>query len=196
MISDCEKLHNSIRGLKRYSFPFEVDSIPANGVYLLFEKNELGHNGDRIVRIGTHTGNNNLIKRLNEHFLKENKNRSIFRKNIGRALLNKVNDDYLHTWNIDMTTKKMKDKYNSVIDKDFEENLEGQISSYIRENFTFSIIEVKDKEERLSLEKRLIKLVSSCNDCAPSDNWLGNYSPIDKIKLSGLWQTQHVECNE
>ena len=66
--------------------------IYKNGVYILFEKNESGHNGDRIVRIGSHTGNDNLVKRLEEHFLKENKDRSIFRKNIGRALLNKNSD--------------------------------------------------------------------------------------------------------
>ena len=40
---------------------------------------------DRIVRIGTHTGENQLRSRLMQHFVKENKNRSIFRKNIGRC---------------------------------------------------------------------------------------------------------------
>jgi hypothetical protein len=32
--------------------------------------------------------------------------RSIFRSNIGKALLNKTNDDYLKIWNIDFTTRK------------------------------------------------------------------------------------------
>ena len=53
---------------------------------------------DRIVRIGTHRGDNNLYNRLKEHFINENKDRSIFRKNIGRALLNKNQDSYLEIW--------------------------------------------------------------------------------------------------
>lgn len=42
--------------MKRFEFPFESKDIPKNGVYILFERNELGHGGDRIVRIGAHTG--------------------------------------------------------------------------------------------------------------------------------------------
>ena len=90
MSKECKDLHDYVRNLKRYAFPFDKNEVYKNGVYILFEKNEFGHNGDRIVRIGSHTGNDNLVKRLEEHFLKENKDRSIFRKNIGRALLNKI----------------------------------------------------------------------------------------------------------
>ncbi|MEQ8154919.1 MAG: hypothetical protein ABRQ25_08575 [Clostridiaceae bacterium] len=52
----CCKLHKMLRNLERFRFPFDKKSIPKNGVYILFEKNEYGHDGDRIVRIGTHTG--------------------------------------------------------------------------------------------------------------------------------------------
>jgi len=77
-------------------FPFCEDQIPLNGIYILFEKGELAHNTDRIVRIGTHTGINQLRSRLKQHFIVENKDRSIFRKNIGRALLNKNHDDFIN----------------------------------------------------------------------------------------------------
>lgn len=93
-----------------------------NGVYILFEKNEFGHNGDRIVRIGSHTGNDNLVKRLEEHFLKENKDRSIFRKNIGRALLNKNSDSYLDIWDIDLTSKKSTNRISTFYKKRFIKN--------------------------------------------------------------------------
>ena len=74
----CEKLHNIFNGLERHKFPFERSLIPKNGIYILFEKGERAHsNCDRIVRIGTHAGQNNLPKRLTEHFLVENKDRSI-----------------------------------------------------------------------------------------------------------------------
>ena len=86
-----DELHKIFNSLERYSYPFEykLDSIPENGIYVKFENGEKNNSHDRIVRIGTDTGENNLKKRLIEHFITENKNRSIFRKNIGRALLNK-----------------------------------------------------------------------------------------------------------
>lgn len=193
MSRECKGLHDYVRSLKRYTFPFDKDEVYKNGVYILFEKNEFGHNGDRIVRIGSHTGNDNLVKRLEEHFLKENKDRSIFRKNIGRALLNKNSDSYLDIWDIDLTSKKAREEYRPFIKRDYQELIEKQVSDYIRDNFTFSVIEVLDREERLSLEKRLIKIVSSCNECYPSNHWLGKFSTIDKIRMSGLWQSQHIK---
>lgn len=193
MNKECRDLHDYVRNLKRYAFPFDKNEVYKNGVYILFEKNEFGHNGDRIVRIGSHTGNDNLVKRLEEHFLKENKDRSIFRKNIGRAVLNKNSDSYLDIWDIDLTSKKARTEYQPFIKRDYQELIEKQVSDYIRDNFTFSVIEVLDKDERISLEKRLIEIVSSCNECYPSNNWLGKSSPIDKIRLSGLWQTQYVK---
>ena len=193
MSKECKDLHDYVRNLKRYAFPFDKNEVYKNGVYILFEKNEFGHNGDRIVRIGSHTGNDNLVKRLEEHFLKENKDRSIFRKNIGRALLNKNSDSYLDIWDIDLTSKKAREEYRPFIKRDYQELIEKQVSDYIRDNFTFSVIEVLDREERLSLEKRLIKIVSSCNECYPSNHWLGKFSTIDKIRMSGLWQSQHIK---
>jgi hypothetical protein len=43
---------------------------------------------------------------LKEHFVNENKDRSIFRKNIGRALLNKDNDYFIEQWNKKNLAKK------------------------------------------------------------------------------------------
>ena len=92
------ELHKIFNGLERFSYPFEnrLNEMPDNGIYVKFEKGESYNNLDRIVRIGTDTGENNLKKRLIEHFVTENKNRSIFRKNIGRAMLNKDNNSYLN----------------------------------------------------------------------------------------------------
>lgn len=89
MSKNCHTLHQWFNGMKKFSFPFDKQEIPQNGIYILFEKGEFAHSANRIVRIGTHTGENQLRSRLIQHFLKENKDRSIFRKNIGRALLNK-----------------------------------------------------------------------------------------------------------
>ncbi len=196
MGKECEKLHEYVRGLKRYTFPFDKNDVCKNGVYILFEKNELGHNGERIVRIGSHDGDNNLSKRLQEHFLKENKDRSIFRKNIGRAMLNKNNDSYLGVWDIDLTSKKAREECQFLIKSEYQQEIEKQVSKYIRDNCTFSVIEVLEREERLELEKTLIQIVSSCNECCPSQDWLGNFSTVEKIRKSGLWQVQHLKLHE
>jgi hypothetical protein len=83
MTNFCEELHKIFNTLKRFSFPFDDTNIPLNGIYILFQKEEMAHGADRIVRIGTHTGKNQLHSRLKQHFINENKDRSIFRKNIG-----------------------------------------------------------------------------------------------------------------
>ena len=49
MSKECKDLHDYVRNLKRYAFPFDKNEVYKNGVYILFEKNEFGHNGDRIV---------------------------------------------------------------------------------------------------------------------------------------------------
>ncbi len=99
MSKHCHELHKIFNKMKRITFPFEDKDIPKNGIYILFEKDELGHEEDRIVRVGTHTGESQLKPRLYQHFLNENKDRSIFRKNTDRAILNKNNDEYLDVWN-------------------------------------------------------------------------------------------------
>ncbi|RKX63558.1 MAG: hypothetical protein DRP41_06040 [Thermodesulfobacteriota bacterium] len=32
--------------------------------------------------------------------------------------------------------------------------------------------------------------------CKPSENWLGNYSPKEQIRISGLWLVQHLNARE
>jgi hypothetical protein len=54
------------------------------------------------------------------------------------------------------------------------------------------LLSVPKKEDRLYFEKRLISAVSNCSECQPSANWLGLYSPEEKIRKSGLWQTNEL----
>ena len=140
MSKHCSELHELVNRMKRIMFPFESEMIPKNGIYILFEKNELGHGGDRIVRIGSHTGDGKLRTRLKEHFLVENKDRSIFRKNIGRALLNNSNDDFLKFWEIDLTTRVNKEKYLPMIDLNYQAKIESKVTRYIQEMFSFVVI--------------------------------------------------------
>ena len=183
----CGELHKLFSGLEHFRFPFVDKKIPQNGVYVLFEKGELGHEGHRIVRAGTHTGINQLPSRLKQHFIKENKDRSIFRKNIGRALLNQTGDPYAKIWEYDTTTREDITKYGCLIDHDKQKQIEKKVTTYIQESFAFCVFPMKKKEDRLFWEARIISTVSWCRDCKPSADWLGNYSPKEKIRESGLW---------
>ena len=147
--------------MKRFSFPFNENDIPLNGIYILFEKGEKGHDGDRVVRVGTHTGDNNLRSRLKEHFINENKDRSIFRKNIGRCLLK--NNSFLKDWELTPLIREVRLKHPNI---DFEKQakIEKEVSGIIRENFSFSIIPIDNKVRRLELESKIISTISLCKE--------------------------------
>ena len=185
----CE-LHCLLNKKERFTFPFDKFKLPKNGIYIIFEKGESFGKMDRIVRIGTHTGENQLRSRLMQHFVKENKNRSIFRKNIGRAFLHKEQHPYAEKWEYDTTSREGKEKYSKLLDIDFEKALEKRISDYIHQNLSFVVFEVKTKEERLFWESRIIATLSNAGkarEIVPSENWLGNSSPKECIPESGLW---------
>jgi hypothetical protein len=188
----CEQLHIIVRNAKRFDFNTGYADIPLNGIYVMFEKGEDAYGGERIVRIGTHTGDKQLKSRIYQHFENENKNRSIFRKNIGRCILNRDNNPYLSAWELDTTTKENKIKYLSLIDKPFEAEIEKQISCYIQQNLSFCVLDVPLKEDRLCYEARMIGTVSRCKACCPSNKWLGYHSPVEKIRKSGLWQVMEL----
>jgi hypothetical protein len=181
----CEALHQWANSLPLVRFPFNDASIPLNGIYVLFEQEEVAHGTRRIVRVGTHTGSNQLRSRLRQHFLVQNKDRSIFRKNIGRALLSRDHDPFLPTWELDRTTRLAREKH--VIDLARQSAVEALVSQYIQDHFTFIVFRVDDKVQRLGLESKIISTVSHCDGCQPSAKWLGLHSPKDKIRASGLW---------
>jgi len=185
-MNTCDSLHKWTNSLPAFRFPFDAFQIPSNGIYFLFEKGEVAHGVNRIVRVGTHTGNNQLQSRLRQHFLAENKDRSIFRKNIGRALLNRELDPFLAFWEVDLTSRLMKQRYIGA-DLDKQKETERRVSIYIRDNFSFVVVRIDDKAQRLMLESKLISTVSLCQGCKPSDRWLGLFSPKPKIRESGLW---------
>lgn len=187
MSEQCRILHHYFNQLEKFSFPFESQDIPQNGIYILFEKGEHAHGTDRIVRVGTHTGENQLRSRLRQHFLKENKDRSIFRKNIGRAILTKRDEPFLEQWELDLTTRKAKEKHRSSIDIDKKKEIEKEVTQHIQNNFSFVVFQVEGKKRRLEIEQKLISTISLCNECGPSEDWFGCYSPEKKIRESGLW---------
>lgn len=187
----CAALHDLARRRIQVAFPFERSAIPANGIYLLFEKGEKGHGGGRIVRVGTHRGDDNLFSRLREHFLVENKDRSIFRKNIGRALLAKDEDPFLTQWDYDLTSRKGRAAKAGKVNLKKKDATEQRVTRYIRDQFGFVIIPFRSgTTRRLELEERLISTISLCEECKASKGWLGQRSPVERIRKSGMWNFQ------
>jgi hypothetical protein len=209
MSDECKWLHEQLEGLPLFRFPFNLDSLPDNGIYFFYEKGEAWGHGDsrpRVVRVGT-TRQGNFRSRIKEHFLFDEskmnfdssrpapRERSIFRKNIGRALLNRDGDGYLKVWEIDFTSKGNRDEFGSLRDIPKERGIESEITRILRGNFFFRFIIMEGQEERMGaqgLESSLIGTLGDCNLCGHSENWLGNHSPNEKIRKSGLWLVQHL----
>jgi hypothetical protein len=186
-----------------------LEKLPENE-YFFYERDEIWGHGERklrIVRIGTHNKEGNFRSRIKEHYLfDESKmnfdkdvpkpsDRSIFRKNLGRALINRDRDNYLQIWEIDFMTRKNRESFGYTRDIDREKRIESTITKTLTERFYFRFIIIESRLKRKQLESSLIGTVASCNLCKPSDNWLGNYSPKKQIKESGLWLVQHLKAN-
>lgn len=183
----CSALHDLARRWPGHSFPFDAARLPRNGIYVLFEEGEEAHGGSRIVRAGTHTGDGQLPSRLLQHFVNENKDRSIFRKNIGRALLNRASDPFLAEWELDRTSRAARERYGPEQQQAKRRAVEGEVTRYLQRHLRFVVFRVEGKSDRLALESRIISTLSRCDECRPSDRWLGLSSPKEKIRQSGLW---------
>ena len=206
----CRWLHEQLSQLPAHSFPFDLEELPENGIYFFYEKGEIwGHGGDepKIVRIGSHRGQGNLRSRISETYLLDERrlgfgrenakpaDRSIFRKNLGRALLNRAADHYLQIWEIDFTTRRNRDGFRQLRDMVEERRLEESISTLLRDRFSFRVIAVEAPTERKELEKRLIGTIAECELCRPSRTWLGRHSPKTKIREGNLWQMQNLRAD-
>jgi len=137
-------IHKFFNNQKRFTFPYDRNELiqitDSNGLYILFEEGEKFKDYDRIVRIGSHDGDNRLVKRLRDHFLASKQRNSIFRKHIGRCLLSKSADDYLYAWNKPFKKITDKEKYKDIVDLDYEKNIEKQVTNHIQQKLSFTII--------------------------------------------------------
>lgn len=119
-----------------------------------------------------------------KHFLGE-KDHSVFRKQIGRAIL--CDDcERLANWNIKRKINGYKPDYET----------EEKVSQYLAEKCYCIVVAIDDTKKVEELEKKMTATVAQCNECCPSENWLGKKSPQDKIKKYGMWQIQHLVGEE
>lgn len=184
--TQCDRLHQLFCAMPRYTWE-QISQIPfTNGIYIIFEKGEQYHGMERIVRVGTHTSSDRIKTRLLDHFLRENHDGSIFRKNVGKAILNAHRDPYLATWTMD-TSKPENRRF---LDKEKNADTERRVSKYLRENFTFTVFQVINKDERLRMEEAIIATLNAEPTFIPGSKWPGLYSPETEIRESGLWLKQ------
>ena len=212
MPESCEWLHANLERLPLLRVPFDPGAFPASGIFFLYEQGETllhGKEKPRVVFIGSHRGTGNLWNRVNEHFLQDQESddfdrnqrkpsdRSILRKNIGRALLNKDKDPYLEIWNISFTERENRERFAERRDIEKEWRLEREITKLLQEQFSLRFVileEVGNREGQDSLKARLIGTVAQCPICCPSLKWLGRHSPDERIAAGRLWQTRFLSA--
>lgn len=175
---------------------------PKRGVYFFFEDGELrsdSGNGPRVVRVGTHalkdSFRTSLWNRLSQHkgVAKTgggNHRGSVFRKIVGAALSQRNPNIAISTWGVgDSAPQEIRSK---------EHGLETKVSKIIG-MMPFLWLAVKDSPSPESLrgyiERNSIALLSNFGKAPldlPSPNWLGNAYPKDRVRASGLWNSNHV----
>ncbi len=173
---------------------------PARGIYFFREAGEnRSDTGPRVVRVGTHAlkagGSTTLWGRLSAHrgHLRSgggNHRGSIFRLIVGTALIGRDGHEF-PTWG----------EGNSAA-KDIraaELGLERAVSEIIR-TMPFMWLSIGDEpgpgSMRGNIERNAIALLSNFNK-APLDpasaHWLGRHCDRDRVRLSGLWNQNHVD---
>jgi hypothetical protein len=175
---------------------------PSRGVYFFRETGEARTDtgsGPRIVRVGTHalkTGSaTKLWTRLSQHKGQlgngsGNHRGSIFRLIVGAALSNR--DGYqFPTWGKGSTA--------SGDIRAAERDLEYEVSRVIGK-MPFLWLSLEDEAGPQSLrgfiERNSISLLSNYKKPPldpPSESWLGRHSDRERVKNSGLWNSNHVD---
>ena len=186
-----DQLERRIGGKRRLS---EADSMnwPDKGVYFFFEPGEdrsCSGQGPRVVRAGS--SGRPLWKRLKEHRgtlnpLCGDHRRSVFRRLVGNALIGRDPCVGIDSWG----TKKVKDARHA--ERPLEEMVSRRIGGM---SVAFVPIEDGPDSKRRDVERNAIALLSGFRDRAsdpPSPNWLGRHCDREKVRLSGLWNNDHV----
>lgn len=180
-------------------------TFPLRGVYFFLEPGEFrtaNPDMQRVVRIGTHAvslgSKSTLWKRLKAHLGTNagggNHRGSIFRLHIGAALLVREGNT-IPTWGIGSSAPQVV-RQNEAL-RIAEEAWEQRVTKLIG-SMRVLWVDVPDApspdSNRAFIERNSIALLS--NHLSPLDaasaNWLGCDSAREDIRLSGLWNLNHV----
>ena len=194
-------LEKRLGGARRLSGCSGRMKWPARGIYFFMETGEVRAdtgNGPRIVRVGTHAlmskSKTKLWSRLKQHKGTVRSgggdhHGSIFRKIVGAALIQKGSLDY-PTWGKGDTAPREVRK--------LEQPLERIVSTHIGEMpFLWLAVEYEPGPDSLRgyIERNAIALLSNWGKQPidqPSSSWLGHHCNREKVRASGLWNSNHV----
>jgi hypothetical protein len=176
---------------------------PSRGIYFFREigedRTDTG-NGPRIVRVGTHAlkagSATRLWTRLSQHKGQAtgngNHRGSIFRLIVGAALC-ASDKHHVPTWGKGSTASRET--------RAGERALECAVSRVVG-NMPFLWLPLEDeagpKSMRGFIERNSIALLSNYRKepvDPPSDRWLGKHSDRERVRSSGLWNSNHVDEN-
>jgi len=68
--------------------------------------------------------------------------------------------------------------------------LESEVSEVIRQRFFIKCINIEDRDFRNYLERVIIRDLSHCPTCKPSETWLGRFAYNPKIRELGMWNSE------
>lgn len=208
--ADLDRLYEALRRLEEFVGGRRLLSQcdgrkpwPKRGVYFVFESSETRSAGGgslRVVRVGTHAlirgSGTTLWQRLSQHRgtktpFSGNHRGSIFRLLVGEALAVQNPALTCSTWGSGTSAKR------SIREK--ERHLEAAVSEYIG-RMPVLWLAVEDEpgphSMRGYIERNTIALLSNFNRLPidpPSANWLGRHSLREKVRRSGLWNSNHVD---
>ena len=194
-------LEERLGGARRLSDCSGYMKWPTRGIYFFMEAGEVRANiGDcpRIVRVGTHAlkagSKTKLWNRLYQHKGVTssgggNHRGSIFRRIVGAALIERDGLDYPSWGKGDTAPREV---------RKLEQPLERTVSTVIGD-MPFLWLAVEDEagpeSRRGYIERNAIALLSNYDKepiDPPSTSWLGHLSDREKVRASGLWNSNHV----
>lgn len=185
----CKAIHEALEELPLLTSPSQVRF--EDGLYFFYEQGEVSDHGPngRIVRVGNHPrSRGGLVSRLKMHY-SGNKNSSVFRKFLGGALLRRANpaDPCLSP----APGKGHWENGNAKACPRCRPT-EARVSELLPQRLRFRCVWVPDTTERNGLEALLVATLAACGVCRPSSLWLGLYAYSEKVRASGLWNSQYV----
>ena len=183
---------------------------PTRGIYFFFEPGEVrtvSGEGDRVVRVASHGFGANspsafwggLLGTRGGPSGKGNHRASIFRQLIGEALLRRSGRS-VPSWGVGSSQRDTARKLgvDLAVVAAAEGALEVEVSDYIRQMpFTWMSAPPGPSPDgrRAYYERQAIALLSNATGQAdpPSANWLGRLSSRERVRASGLWNSNHVQ---
>jgi hypothetical protein len=200
--SILDRLEDTVGGARRLEECSGRMAWPRRGVYFFREDGELrsdSGNGPRIVRVGTHAlkagSRTSLWNRISQHRGQKatgggNHRGSIFRLLVGSTLI-RTGEHSCPTWGAGSSAPR------NVREREIE--LERAVSKVIR-GMSFLWLGIEDEPAPGSLrgmiERNAIALLSNYGKApldSPSEKWLGRHCDRERVRKSGLWNSNHVD---